>query len=469
MRRCFPPTTWSLFVFISGTAFLFVGMLVCASAIDKASQDVLWKPTRPDSLIIWPQERSDPDATDSYVITKRIRTEVVSSHRPRGMAPRVQFPPLIIFCIAAGYLMQAISLPLQHWPPQALQFLTTVFMFLCRSFLRRQDLPDRAKRIDTGCCTDWIAKRCLLDPQRLYEPALPGDDPDISWSLSSIKVSDDDAKIRGCRCAQDLLEIREFLARTTQDKGSHTQLASTLALAINEVTLSLADNMNVITSKGIDHWARELEIQVDGQATESLELMIEKHKEGWKADENQLGALISLLLSGINPRKVKVLKMSALTIGPSHENLEFVLRRKNLYDEIGLYQIPPQDSSTGFRVTVEKPSLLGNRDMTGEEDDDEVTFSVSRIGENAHLDKSSGAKLARISKVPVGQLYAQHMFVCFMWTIGKALSTKKDSVKRSDLANDTLFRRIDFTGLSDLNFARVAVMAPLSWYELLPD
>ncbi|RAL09283.1 uncharacterized protein BO97DRAFT_427553 [Aspergillus homomorphus CBS 101889] len=471
MRECFQTPPWSLYVFTIGTAILVFGLVVCASAIDKASRDVLWKPTRPNMLVIWLQEGTEEDPTESYVITKRICTEVVSSHRPRGMTPHVPFSPLIILSIAVGYLLQAISLPKLHWPPQALQFLTTMVMFFCRSVLRRQDQPDCTKKINTGSCKDWVAKMCLLDPQRLYGPAMLGGDPDLTWKLSSFEVSgSDSANFRGCRCAQDLLGIRQFLACTSRDNGLHTELARSLAQAISEVSQSPAIDMSAIAGDGIDRWAWDLEVQVDNQAPEPLELTLVKGK-AWEATAQELDALVSLLLSGINLKDAKVPKLSTLIIGHSSVDIEMYLRRRQSYSNVGLYQIPPQDPSEGLSITIDKDVLLGinniTEDIREEENQDEVTFKISRVSDQDQLESRSGAKLVRIARVPVGQLYAQHVFICFMWAVGKALAAKGVSL-RSDSAIESLLRKVEFTGLGDCDFARLAVAVPLSWYRLLP-
>jgi hypothetical protein len=470
-RNCFHSRTWPFYVFTIGTGFLFLGLVECAAGIDRASQDVLWEPHSPNLLVIWLQEGYEQDGIGSYVLTKRIKDGFVSSHRPRDAQPVVKFPPLIIFLITVGFLMQATGLPAMHWPPQLLQFLATVIMFFSRSFLRRQDAPDCAKKIRGGCCKDWIAKMCVLDSQNLYRSPSP-DDPDITWKMAPLTIDKQNTGFGGCKCAQNLLAIRRFLASATQDEGQHTILASSLASTVSQVTQVV---FNAITGwTEVDRWQWELDIRVDRQVSETLELAIDKTENEWRADEKELEAVISLLLSSHTDREhTAIQKRSVLGICPSDQVIAEDLEKIGGFStDLGLYQIPPVDNFQELKITVEKGMIVGLDDKTlkevCEEDDGETaTLTTKRISTTRELDRRPDAVLTRVSNTSLGQLYAQHIFICFMWAIGSECNRRRTGKVLNQASLRTLARKVELTGIGDLDFANLALIPALSHYKLI--
>ncbi|PYI19439.1 hypothetical protein BO99DRAFT_138214 [Aspergillus violaceofuscus CBS 115571] len=227
--------------------------------------------------------------------------------------------------------------------------------------------------------------------------------------------------------------------------------------------------MDFIADEDANQWTWEVWIQVDKgvpEPPEPLQLRLKKN-EMWKANEQELGAVISLLLSGIDKKNARVPKISRLILGPSSETIPW-----GRYSDAGIYQLPPEDSSKGLSITVGREMLLGVDDaitkaITEEANDAAVTFRARRIGAQDQPNGRSRAMIARIAKLSAGQLYSQHIFVCFMWAVAKALRGRGPGL-RSEPALETLSRKIEFTGLGDFNFARLAITVPLYYYRLLP-
>ncbi|KAL2859420.1 hypothetical protein BJX68DRAFT_252352 [Aspergillus pseudodeflectus] len=485
LAQCFKSRDWPFYVFAIGGALLFIGLVACAAGIDGATRDVIWKPRCPNVTVMWLQRGSDADGNTSYVITKRIKTDFITSHRPYGVQPHVKFSPLIISLITIGFLMQAIGLSTMHWPPQVIQFIATIVMFVCRSYLRGQDSPDRAKKIQTGCCEDWIAKMFVLSPENLWSTP-PSDDPDVYWKLEALEIDNQDSRFGECRCAQNLLQTRRFLANMTKDGGHPRLLASSLASAIDNV-IQATSQFNIW--KDVECWSWTIGLRVDDGIPEEVELTIQGTEKELHADEKVLEALISLLLSSIvNPQHTACPKRGLLFVGPSDPRIAQDLRHFGLINDLGLYQVPPMDQSQDLRISVDRDMIPGVEEdfletARRENEGETVTFDTKRISEPSEVVGGQDAALTKISTQTPGELFAQHIFVCFMWIIARNLSqkginvdqgdAKKPSEKRAFAGNlkrpwlKILMRKIELTRLGNMDFASFAVIPPLSQYQLL--
>ncbi|KAL4744274.1 hypothetical protein BDW72DRAFT_212923 [Aspergillus terricola var. indicus] len=485
LAQCFKSRDWPFYLFAIGAALLFVGLVACAAAIDGATQDVIWKPRCPNVTVMWLQRGSDTDGNISYVIAKRIKTDFITSHRPHGVQPFVKFSPLIISSITIGFLMQAIGLSTMHWPPQVIQFIATIVMFVCRSYLRRQDSPDRVKKIQTGCCEDWIAKMFVLSPENLWsEP--PSDDPNVYWKLEALEFDNQESRFGECKCAQNLLQKRRFLANMTQDGGHPRLLASSLASAIDNVIQAISQFK---IWKDVESWSWTIGLRVDDGIPEEVELTIQGTEEELHADEKVLEALISLLLSSIITRqRTACPKRGLLFVGPSDPRVAEDLRDFGHITDLGLYQVPPVDQSQDLRISVDRDMIPGIEEdfldtARSQGEGETLTFDTKRISEPSEVFGGRDAALTRISTQSPGELFAQHIFVCFMWIIARELSKKGDKVdqggtkkpsEKSAVAGNLkrswlkiLMRKIELTRLGNMDFANFAVIPPLSHYRLL--
>jgi hypothetical protein len=481
--QCFKSQAWPFYVFVIGTTLLSIGLVACAAAIDGATRDVIWKPRCPNVTVIWLQRGSDDNA--SYVITKRIKTDFITSHRPDDVQPLVKFSPLIICSITIGFLLQAIGLSAMHWPPQVLQFIATIVMFICRSYLRRQDSPDRVRKIETGCCEDWIAKMFVLSPENLWSSP-PSDDPDVHWKLEALELDTQDSRFGECRCAQNLLQTRRFLAYMTQDGGHSRLLASSLASAIDNVIQATSQFQ---IWKEVESWSWTIGLRVDDGIPEEIELAIQGTEKQMHADEKVLEALVSLLLSNIiNQQHTACPKRGLLFVAPSDQRIAQDLRDFGPINDLGLYQVPPVGQSQDLRLSVDRDMIPGVEEdflETARREDDRktVTFDTKRISEPSEVVGGREAALMRIFTQTPGELFAQHIFVCFMWIIARELSQrgskvyqgepKKPSDKQTLAGNlkrswlKILMRKIELTRLGNMDFANFALIPPLSYYHLL--
>ncbi|KAL2797285.1 hypothetical protein BJX66DRAFT_298056 [Aspergillus keveii] len=483
--ECFQSQDWPFYLFAIGTALLFIGLVACAAAIDGATRDVIWKPRCPGVTVMWLQRGSGADGNASYVITKRIKTDFITSHRPDDVQPLVKFSPLIISSITIGFFIQATGLSTMHWPPQVLQFIATIAMFVCRSYLRRQDSPDRAKKIVTGCCEDWIAKMFVLSPENLWSSP-PSADPDVHWKLEAFVIDSQDARFGECRCAQNLLQTRRFLANMTEDGGHPRLLASSLASAIDNVIQATSQFQ---IWKEVESWSWTIGLRVDDGIPEELELTIQGTEKELHADEKALEALISLLLSNIiNRQHTACPKRGLLFVAPSDQRIAQDLRDFGPINDLGLYQVPPVDQSQDLRLSVDRDMIPGiDEDFLEtarrEEDGETVTFETKRISEPSEAVGGRDAALTRISTQTPGELFAQHIFVCFMWIIARELNQRGNKVYQSEAKKPSdkrtlpgnlkrswlkiLMRKIELTRLGNMDFANFAVIPPLSHYHLL--
>ncbi|KAL5334463.1 hypothetical protein BJX70DRAFT_402596 [Aspergillus crustosus] len=516
LTECFRSNPLHFYLFSSGTGLLSIGLVACAAAIDAATRDEIWKPKRPNLVVIWLQEGSEEEGIASYIIVKRIKTHFITSHRPREVRPLVECSPFIIASITLGFLTQAIGLSAMRWPPQLLQFLATMIMFICRSYLRRQDRPDYTKKIQSGCCKDWIAKMCVLGPMNLCSTSTSGE-PDVRWKLVPLRIDNDDPRFGDCKCAQNLLQTRRFLANMTKETGQHRVFAAALSSAIDSV---IQATIEFGIWEDVESWSWCIGVQVDDEVFEEIELTLQRSIKELHADEKELEALISLLLSsGIDREHVAVSERSILYVGLSKQKIARDLKNLGLIHDLSLYQVPPVTQFPDLRISVDKRMILGvENDLLDaahqESEHDSVTINVQKISEPNDVHDDTDAALTRISSQTLGELYTQHIFVCFMWVIAKELSGKRSKNRRNESqipngkpeediqievsptdnnnnnnsanSNNTasssdqepagflkrawlkrLLRKIEFTRLGDMDFANLAVIPPLSYHSLL--
>jgi hypothetical protein len=167
VRQQFFPNTRSgyritalTFVF-AGTALLGFGLIYTAKTIDTAARVDIWRPTKPGMMVIWKQKKTDNEDlhTESYVIGKMIKKELISTHRRWRAVPSTSMSFPVAIAITVGFLLQSVGISLMHWPTQALQLLSMSIMFLGRCYVRSQDTPDFVKKVEG----DDISNRDLLE------------------------------------------------------------------------------------------------------------------------------------------------------------------------------------------------------------------------------------------------------------------------------------------------------------------
>ncbi|KAJ5467491.1 hypothetical protein N7475_005243 [Penicillium sp. IBT 31633x] len=149
------------FTFVmTGTVLLSSGLLYTAKTIDTSARVDVWKPTKQGMMVIWKQNETNNEVlrTDSYVIGKMIKKELISSHRRSHTCPSTSMSLPVAIAITLGFLIQSVGISLMHWPTQALQLLSMIIMFLGRCYARSQDPPDFVKKFEHN-----ISKRELLE------------------------------------------------------------------------------------------------------------------------------------------------------------------------------------------------------------------------------------------------------------------------------------------------------------------
>lgn len=147
--------------------------------------------------------------------------------------------------------------------------------------------------------------------------------------------------------------------------------------------------------------------------------------------------------------------------------------------------MPPVDQSQDLRISVDRDMIPGIEEEFLETarswaEGETVTFDTKRISEPSEVVGGRDAALTRISTQSPGELFAQHIFVCFMWIIARELGekgkkvdpgeTKKQSAVTGNLKRSwlkILMRKIELTRLGNMDFATFAVIPPLSHYRLL--
>lgn len=135
---------------ITGTVLLSFGLIYTAKTVDTSARVDIWEPKKPGMMVIWKQTKTNNEhlCTESYVIGKVIKKELISTHKRSRTRPSTSISGPVAIAIILGFLLQSVGISLAHWPTQLLQLLSMSIMFLGRCYVRSQVSPEFIEKLD---------------------------------------------------------------------------------------------------------------------------------------------------------------------------------------------------------------------------------------------------------------------------------------------------------------------------------
>ena len=473
---------------VVGTTLLVIGMYICASVVEMASKEKTWAkgPNFPaqalGARILWLQRQhvvSDQNFDAFAVVARGKRSAIITSHPSQrnrhadekdlgiqksffGYFANSWFEAAAVggsFVSICGFIVQFTGLRSMHWSASVIQLGATLIMTIVRAVVRR-GLVERphAEAIHHQHEMDWLAVTMTADPDAFWEQVdhvQPGEseprgdgEQRRTWvvvtgrGISEYKGVWAQETSLGNE-AQNVVQVRQRLGQLRQWKGPASEMAASVAFAIEVV-------MNTLFSPSrFQTFTWKLNVRCGGSNSESVQqvrLRARKSENNvWEADATWIDAVLSLWiyhvrqaessrrLSGSGKRSKPdwmrhgdgaLRKPNIRLLGPdtamTHRCLDWYVGLSTA-QIVAVTQILDKDESLGNRDTIlefDEGLIMGWDHLATETQPSAAAVDTvrrfKRLPDSRERDHSDGS-LAVVTDSHLEDIFARDVFSTFMW------------------------------------------------------